>query len=84
MFLTYKNGATKRNLQWILSEEEFADITSKNCYYCNAEPTEKKKKKEFTSRKMNGVDRVDPNIGYNPTNCVPCCKICNYMKQELS
>lgn len=29
---------------------------------------------------MNGVDRADPSLGYIPTNCVPCCAMCNMMK----
>jgi hypothetical protein len=32
----------------------------------------------------NGLDRIDSNLGYVRSNVVPCCAVCNYMKQELS
>lgn len=31
----------------------------------------------------NGIDRLNPNIGYQKDNCVSCCTICNYMKHTL-
>jgi hypothetical protein len=84
-FLTYKGGAKKRNLKFELTKLQFAALTSQNCSYCNAEPKELKNKKDsFVVRKMNGIDRVNSAIGYTFNNCTPCCKVCNYMKQELS
>lgn len=84
-FLTYKNGAKKRSLSFEINEDEFADLTSQNCNYCGSEPKDVKLKKDsFSVRKMNGVDRLDSNIGYTLSNSVPCCKICNYMKQDLT
>lgn len=32
----------------------------------------------------NGVDRMNNSLGYINKNCVSCCKICNYMKLEMS
>lgn len=32
--------------------------------------------------KVNGIDRVNPDKGYNLNNCVPCCSICNMMKLD--
>jgi len=83
-FLSCKYAATKRNLSFLLSELEFEIITSKNCHYCDKEPILKKKPKEHVFRRLNGIDRMDSKKGYTVENCVPCCKICNYMKQELS
>ena len=83
-FLTYKNAAKQRGITFKLSENQFEEITAKNCYYCNSEPVEKKKKREFTSRKLNGIDRIDSSIGYEFNNCVPCCKKCNYIKHIMS
>ena len=34
--------------------------------------------------KFNGIDRIDSNIGYTVNNCVPCCTICNHMKNDLT
>lgn len=33
---------------------------------------------------INGVDRVDSSLGYTAENCVPCCKVCNIMKNSMS
>lgn len=33
---------------------------------------------------VNGIDRVDNSLGYITSNCVPCCKKCNFMKHQLS
>lgn len=33
---------------------------------------------------LNGIDRLDSNIGYNIENCVTCCKQCNIMKNVWS
>lgn len=79
----YKKGAKKRNLSWDLTDEEFEAITNKNCYYCGEPPQLFKKKDCFTSRSMNGVDRLNSTEGYSENNCVPCCKTCNYMKLDL-
>lgn len=84
-FLSYKIGAKRRNISFQIDETKFAELTSQNCHYCGTEPKDLKPKKDsFATRKMNGVDRVNSDIGYEQHNCVSCCKICNYMKQELS
>ena len=32
----------------------------------------------------NGIDRLENTIGYEDSNCVPACKICNFAKRNLS
>ena len=32
----------------------------------------------------NGIDRLDNNEGYLPSNVVTCCKICNRAKHSLT
>ena len=67
----YKRNAKRRNIQFELTEQEFNDIRNKNCTYCgNIGP--------------NGIDRVDNNLGYLLTNCVPCCTVCNKAKDVMS
>jgi len=34
--------------------------------------------------RVDGVDRVDNTKGYTKENCVPCCKICNRLKSDLT
>jgi hypothetical protein len=31
----------------------------------------------------NGIDRIDSSAGYVPSNVVPCCHDCNFMKGSL-
>ena len=82
----YKRSAAKRELEFKLSEDEFKELTTKNCYYCNQEPNQKRcaSSDNWSTFKYNGIDRVDNNKGYVKDNCVPCCKMCNRMKLDLS
>lgn len=63
--------------------KQFVDISSKNCYYCNAVPTETKGHRSWSHTIFtNGLDRVNPEIGYLYKNVVPCCKNCNIAKLD--
>jgi hypothetical protein len=33
---------------------------------------------------LNGIDRIDSKLGYTASNVVPCCRICNTAKQDMS
>lgn len=39
---------------------------------------------ESGSIKYNGIDRLDSKLGYTILNVVPCCKTCNFAKNELT
>ena len=84
IYTRYKFGASKRNLDFYLTYEEFLDLTSKPCYYCgdiNSNTTNNRLKTD--TFKYNGIDRVDSQQGYFISNCVPCCKRCNSMKSDM-
>lgn len=87
LYRDYVYDATNRGYKWTMSKEEFKKITSSNCYYCGKEPSQIRRKnpinEKFIAYLHNGIDRVDNNIGYISSNCVPCCKICNKMKMAL-
>jgi hypothetical protein len=34
--------------------------------------------------RMNGIDRIDSSKTYDLDNCVPCCGMCNYLKQDYA
>jgi hypothetical protein len=71
-FRHYRRGAESRNIEFLLTFDEFNNFWGKNCYYC----TDK--------IKTVGIDRIDNNKGYTIENCVPCCGICNRMKMQYT
>ena len=85
----YKRGAKSRKLSFTLSENEFYFLTKGNCYYCDKEPSQIRKKqgkfnplcKDYI---YNGIDRLDSKKGYKISNSVSCCHLCNMMKRVLS
>lgn len=84
VYNTYKYNSRVREIDFNLTHEEFKEITSKNCHYCGTIPKQilnsRNKKHIFI---YNGIDRIDSNKDYNLDNCYPCCKTCNWMKNDL-
>ncbi len=66
----YINNSINRNKEIPLQFSEFCNIVVKPCYYCNY----------FKEDEVNGIDRINNDIGYELSNCVPCCELCNRMK----
>lgn len=79
MYHNYEVRITRKNKSFNLSKDEFYILTQNNCYYCGASP--KNKQRNFI---YNGIDRMDSAIGYELSNCVPCCKHCNVCKSTMS
>lgn len=80
--------AARRGYEWKLTPEQFEEIVTKNCTYCQAAPKEycrktRKGKGQGLKLVRNGIDRVNNQIGYTLDNCVPCCGICNRMKGTM-
>lgn len=65
-----KSHVKEENRELDLTEEEFIQITTKSCYYCND---------NFRNPKEHGrgLDRIDNSKGYILNNVLSCCKICN-------
>lgn len=61
--------AKKANIEVGLTEEQFKQIMTGQCDYCDA-----------TVGAGSGIDRKDSNLGYVLGNCVPCCGFCNRVK----
>ena len=74
-YRVYKTSAKYRNIVFNLSREEFSNIITQPCFYCGE-----------TSIPYGGIDRMnnEKNIGYAINNCVPCCKMCNKIKNKFS
>lgn len=66
-YTSYKAGAKRRGYDFELEFKDFVLIMESNCQYCD-------------TPKAMGVDRVENEIGYLKSNCVPCCTHCNRMK----
>lgn len=79
-FKHYKRNSEKRKICFDISFDEFKMLISKNCFYCDELPREIKNFGIIA----NGIDRLDPAIGYKVDNCKPCCKDCNWAKQSLT
>jgi flagella basal body P-ring formation protein FlgA len=73
-FTIYKYSAKKRNIEFNLSEEKAYELFCDNCFYCD----------KMEDYKTMGIDRINNDIGYQNDNVVPCCKMCNMMKKQLS
>jgi hypothetical protein len=93
-----KKGAVLRGLEFMLTEEEHKSLISMPCHYCGKIPqlynpysspsTLSRKYKLLLDSviraniNVNGIDRVDNNVGYVLSNCVPCCPECNEGKSD--
>lgn len=83
LWLALQLCAKRRGISWSLDKDEFRELTKGNCAYCGKEPQQIKK--NYGSQYLyNGIDRVDNSLGYVPSNCVSCCKICNKMKNTFT
>jgi len=74
-FADAKKQAEKRGLSWTLSFDEFCELIKLDCYYCS-----------FKLGKPNttgsGLDRLDNDKGYEIDNVVPCCGVCNTIRNS--
>lgn len=82
LLLAYKKGAKDRDLCFSLKEDRFINLVTSNCYYCETPPSQVQKARGGNFL-YNGIDRMDPTVGYTTANCVPCCKICNRAKLDM-
>ncbi len=87
IYKNYKGAAKRKGREFNLTKDEFNALIVSNCHYCNARPNNipsKLNKISDNTFRYNGIDRVNNQIGYVLNNCVPCCTICNYGKDDLS
>lgn len=89
LFSNYRSKYKTKNWEFKLTFNEFKNLVTKNCHYCNLEPNkfraDRAKSRQGISRiYFNGIDRLDSNTGYNINNCVSCCEDCNKAKRNLS
>jgi len=82
---SYQYRATEKNITFSLTVNEFRHHTKQPCHYCGVPPYKQHKAPKYLKRYyiFNGLDRIDNKIGYEPTNVVACCVICNRAKRDL-
>lgn len=78
IMINYKRQAKAREIDFLLSREDFFDFLCLNCHYCNSLPSN-----TYYGFLYSGIDRVDSKNGYTKDNCVPCCKVCNLAKSNM-
>lgn len=85
LYSSYRLRSIKKGHEFSLTEDEFINLTSQNCYYCGREPLQDYNPVNCPNNYIyNGLDRVDSSKGYTIDNCVPCCKYCNQAKSTMS
>ena len=72
----------------------FKELSKSKCRYCGLEHSkiiedrlsERSDGKKLSDNviKINGIDRIDSNVGYTKNNSVTCCKYCNFAKHTMS
>lgn len=81
LFSTYRLDAKKDDREFSISLETFIKLVNSKCYYCDLEPfTVRRSSNKERFKCLNGIDRLDSNIGYTEENVVPCCIHCNKAK----
>lgn len=83
-YRVYAANAQRRKVNFAITLDKFKEITSSPCHYCGAKGSLTSKPNNTVVFRLNGVDRKDNSIGYYPENCLPCCKICNRAKRDIS
>lgn len=87
LILVYKRGATRRGYLFELTTEQFTELTSSRCHYCNKLPNRTHlpvAKGIYGAYQYNGIDRKDNKQGYIFENCIPACTECNRSKGVLT
>lgn len=85
IYCHYKRGAEDRGLAFELTKEQVRSLIEQDCYYCGQKPVVRYTAEGCAGEyEWNGIDRVDNTKGYMMDNCVPCCKLCNFGKRDLT
>lgn len=87
-FKMYRTAARTRSLTFEITKEQFREITSQNCHYCDVKPSNYHYPREIRGHDYlpyvcNGIDRKNSKIGYVLENCLPCCEEHNTMKMAM-
>ena len=76
----------KRGIDISITKKQAITLMRSPCHYCwwlwsNTYRNKSTQTKEIS---FNGIDRIDSRWSYSLENCVPCCKMCNRWKNEMT
>lgn len=84
----YRTNAKNRNIFFGITKEDVLALIKKPCFYCGdpgSNTLRTKHQSGYVEELVyNGIDRISSDLGYVPDNLVPCCKVCNTVKMDLS
>jgi len=72
-FVYANRGAKQSGRPMVLKKSEYEKLTSLPCHYCNLP----------ISDWGIGLDRLDNDKGYELGNVVPCCPVCNKVRNNI-
>lgn len=85
-YRNYQSSARRRGLIFDIDYDFFMELIQDKCSYCGGTgrsyfnaTNDWEEKFEYT-----GLDRINSSIGYTKENVVPCCKVCNMAKSNLT
>lgn len=78
----YQRRSIKKGFTIELTIDQFIDLASKPCHYCDSLPSNIRRKDKHTFY-YNGIDRIDSSKGYLLDNVLPCCWVCNRAKGDM-
>lgn len=84
LYSQYKTNARVRDIEWSLTPEQFESYVVQKCHYCNSDGSERPDFTGSDTYVLCGIDRLDPSLGYQDDNCVPCCMVCNRAKRDMT
>lgn len=78
----YKSNARKRGIFFDLTYIQFETLVDSECFFCGDIGGNTLRKRGYSDYNYTGIDRIDNNVGYLPTNCIACCSWCNRAKNN--
>jgi hypothetical protein len=85
VYLGYTSRASREGIEFKLDEPYLLKLTSQDCYYCGNKPNQVRKSRCNTGDYIyNGIDRLNPELGYIEGNVVASCFTCNKAKLARS
>jgi hypothetical protein len=89
-FDVYRRRARVAGIEFALGREQCYEFFKAPCAYCGTHDNNKSRYPSYTvmgkqiQSSINGVDRVDNQVGYTPENCISCCSLCNKFKYKTT